>query len=67
MVHLKRNEGAAKLVNTANTADFDFSMQKTPVDVFTRSSHRQTGSTTLHGDAQNVGLEEAQQRARHPF
>ncbi|DBA82618.1 hypothetical protein WJX77_011919 [Trebouxia sp. C0004] len=38
-----------------------------PVEVFSRSSHRQSDSSSLHGDAQNVGLEESMRRARRPF
>ncbi len=42
-------------------------LQGNPVEVFSRSSHRQSDSSSLHGDAQNVGLEEAMRRARRPF
>ncbi len=42
-------------------------MQQNPVEVFSRSSIRQNESSSLHGDAQNVGLEEAMRRARRPF
>jgi len=42
-------------------------LQGNPMEVFSRSSHRQSDSSSLHGDAQNVGLEEAMRRARRPF
>ena len=39
-------------------------MQGNPADNFSRSSHSQSESNTLEGDAQKVGLEEARRRAR---